>query len=159
MPVGPSPRQGLRRPTTTRSWTERYHLLRGGAPDTRHATNDATQYYRSQTNLPTVAPPKTQLRRIGPPSPLNKVCGRHEELSYSVIQHLETSGASHYTRRLMPAMVTIASGRTHRTNTLPHRNPAGGNETRRIQKIMYTKSLGGTRETITQTKPIPGGRL
>ncbi|EXA30259.1 hypothetical protein FOVG_18349 [Fusarium oxysporum f. sp. pisi HDV247] len=94
LPVGPS-RQGSRRPVTARRQTERYHPPRGRAPDIRHATNDAKQHYRSD-RLVHCRPPKYGDEGLGPHRYLTTSEETTQGLSYSVIRHLETSGASHY---------------------------------------------------------------
>ncbi|KAH6989833.1 hypothetical protein EDB80DRAFT_162000 [Ilyonectria destructans] len=80
-----------------------------------HNTTDHRQ------TCPLSLPPKHSCGGLAPLRHSTRSADVMQELSYSVIQHLETSGASHDAKRLMPAIVTIASGRTHRTNTLPYR--------------------------------------
>ncbi|EWZ78231.1 hypothetical protein FOXG_21554 [Fusarium oxysporum f. sp. lycopersici 4287] len=94
LPVGPS-RQGSQHPVMARRRTERYHPLRGGAPDIRHAANDAKQYYRSD-RLVYCRPSKRGEEGLCPlryPTTSEETA---QGLSYSVIRHLATSGASHH---------------------------------------------------------------
>ena len=80
-----------------------------------------TKYHGFQTVLPTVALPRQKNRAVEDWSPSPARLTRSEEvvweLSYSVIHHVETSGALRYMRWMMLAMVSVASGcvmeRTH----------------------------------------------
>ena len=90
--------------------------------------------------------PRQKIRAVEDWSPSPAQLTRSEEvvweLSYSVIHHVETSGALRYMRWMMLAMVSVASGCVNGTNTWPHRNPVGGNKIETHKTQSTNRSLG-----------------